>query len=772
MDDTTSPNENDITSKQIITEWNNKQGIIRPLFIPESTQFTIPAIRKYIPKTVRLNDIHCEYKKLIFSALYTAFYIVFFTDRESPSNRIQFRQTAVFFINYLNSVAITKDNRTSILKDYETFRVKIEEVKPQSSGLKYITKFIEFSTGYEPFCDKLNPDQYGYLSAIEKTKKAPIDPNESFTLTDWFSFHSWLRRDDIGIGNDLFNRLASPKALSLSLRITAEVALYTIQQAKYALIDFFKDNNILPHLIPVPMPAPRKADYSEDEFKDKRKRWLSYIYLYITERFAYLQRNYKKAPYHNKYLDIAFEIILYSWCSNNSVKKSLIQFHNDEILKAQVIPENKKKCQRFTIAQSWLFSHQFLYELSEYAHSDRKSILPTSDAEHLLFKWLMAYQSVQPSDIEKLKLSDFTFLKRRNGTITHISSSYFKGRSQDTHHLKDIKANSTMGKAVLNFINDNTAKMKIVSAVLTTPYNDSGITTYPQGALAPLISLLATSAINSDINDSLQKYKTTSVFIDAFHIIIKNGIDFEKYRSNQRKKSNITIEVSREKWLEKCETYNNKNIFGLSAIKNSAIHARSDSFNPTMMQNYNSHSNETEQKSYRTEASQQWLNSCGRITRAVMQDMHINVFSPSKAQIQSYNSEFTQAGELINSHKTDLLNRMKMITGQESGHVDELGFIVSNNIQHEDLPDVMLLVDSPETVMKFYHYEAEVSKNYKLLASKSPEFLLFTVLPMAEYVSTLLHEKKFSLESMAKGKALYLKYAVHLPPHFTSHLRM
>ncbi|ABM02022.1 hypothetical protein Ping_0154 [Psychromonas ingrahamii 37] len=772
MDDTTRSDENDIKSQQIITEWNNNQGVIRPLFIPESTQFTIPAMRKNVAKTVRLSDINCKYKKLIFSALYTAFYIIYFTDREAISNRVIYRRTVVSFIEYLNERTITKNNRTRIFKDYEEFRVKKMGVKPQSTGLKSIRKFIYFSIAYEPFSNLLSAEQYKYLGVLNKTKAAPSEKQESYTLTDWFSFHSWLRRDDIGIGNELFNRLASPKALSLSLRITAEVALYSIQQAKYALIEFFKENNITTHQILIPMPAPKKADFSAEEFKDKRKRWLCYIYPHITEQLAYLQKTYKKSPCQNKYLGIAFEIILHSWCKSNSIGDSLARFHKEQYVERFIVDKDKRNTDRFSITESWLFSHQFLYAISEYAHSEKKGILPVCKAEHLLFQWLMAYQSVQPSDIAKLKLSDFNFLKRRNGIITHISSSYFKGRSQATHYLKDIKANSTMGKAVLSFINDNTANRKIDLGALTTSYNDGGMTTYQQGLLAPLISLLATSTINLDINHALQKHNTTSVFIEAFNLIIRSGVDYEKYRVDQSRKSSTTTEASREKWQERCETYCNKNIFGLSAIKNSAIHARSDSFSPTMMQNYNSHSNETEQKNYRTEASLQWLNSCGRVTRAVMQDMYINVFSPSKAQIQSYNSEFTQAAELINSHKTDLLNRIKTITGQKSGRVDELGFIESNKVHHTELADVILLVDAPETVMKFYHYEAEVSKKYKSLASKSPEFLLFTVLPMAEYVSTLLHEKKFSMESMKKGKALYLKYAAHLPPHFTSHLGM
>ena len=69
---------------------------------------------------------------------------------------------------------------------------------------------------------------------------APSDDSEQYTLTGWFSEHTWLRQDGVGVGADLYARFSSPKALMKSFNITAEISLLELQRSKYALIDFFK----------------------------------------------------------------------------------------------------------------------------------------------------------------------------------------------------------------------------------------------------------------------------------------------------------------------------------------------------------------------------------------------------------------------------------------------------------------------------------------------------------------------------------------------------
>lgn len=751
----------DMEARKIITELNDKQDIQFIPYKPDVTQFIIPAASSYKEIQVRLIDYGCEYKQLIFIALYTASYIACFTDDVALSNKAISRQYIPPFINYLNSIEISESNRVSILKDFETYRVKSDGLKTQSTGTISIIKLINISLNYNPFTSTLDSLKISYLSTLTKTKVAPSDDKSFRTLSVWFGFHSWLRRDDIGIGIEMFNRIASPKALTTSLRITSEVTLYQIQQAKYALIAFFDEHNITTKQLSLAKPSPSRKVLSTEDYECKIKEWKSYIYFFIKDRFAFLQKAYYSTPSPSSYLTLAFEMIIYSWCVDFSVNDAIRCFKVNQSVKYFL-----GKRTRFLVSKSPLFSHEFLYELAKSAHSDKSDVIPVSNIEHLLFQWLMAYQSVQLSDIYKLKLNNFRFVKRVNGRITHIESEYFKGRSNDTHHLKSIKADSDIGKAILNFIDDRTIKKENIDKVLTS--NIGPLSTANKGTLSLLVRLCARSTVRGNIDDSFLKHKSSSVFIDALCTIIENGVAYKVYENNAKKHSKDKVII--DDWLMECDSPKKWEAFGISTIKTSSVHARSDNFNPTQLQNYNSHSNNTERDHYRNEDNQEWSNNCGRITRAVMQDICINVLSPSKSQIQSFNSDFTRTAESINMHCSDVINRLKLVTGKNNGHVNEIGFVTGMNIEQGDLPDTLYLLDSPETVMRFHHYIHEVKIKHKHLAIQAQDYLLYSVLPTVEWMSQLLAERRFTKENLIKGKVLFEQYATILPPNFSAQL--
>ena len=79
----------------------------------------------------------------------------------------------------------------------------------------------------------------GDLDLLSKNKPSANDDQEQTTLTDYFGFHSWLIRNDVGVGAQLYNRAASPKLLMKSFQITISCALTEIIKAKHALIDLF-----------------------------------------------------------------------------------------------------------------------------------------------------------------------------------------------------------------------------------------------------------------------------------------------------------------------------------------------------------------------------------------------------------------------------------------------------------------------------------------------------------------------------------------------------
>lgn len=746
---------------KILDELREKQAVQSFPFTPDSTQFILPATTSYSQLVVKLIDTECLEKKIIFAAIYAASYVANYTDRVALSNKTVSRQYGALFIDYLNKIDINETNRLRILKDFEANRVKNDGVKTQSTGLRKVIRLINISLNYAPFTEKIDSSQLNYLNTLTKTKVAPDDSRDAKTITAWFSFHSWLRTEDFGIGNEKFNRLASPKALTTSLRITTEVALCSIQKAKYALIDFFKEQNIKPESVAPPRKSPKRGSMSAKKHKLEVNEFKKYIYPFIEKRFTFLYKAYLALSSPPKELSLAFEIIIYSWSREVCIADSMQRFKN-----GQIQTYHSHDSRRFSVDESAIFSHELLYALANYAHNDLQSSLPVSRIEHILFHWLMAYQSVQVSDIGKLRLSNFRFVRRANGRITHIESQYFKGRANDVNHLKSIKANTDMGKSVLNFISDRTAEYSDYEKNLTHPLPI--LTTAKNGSIGQLIRLCSRSSLRGEIDSSLQVNKASSVFFDALSKIIHNGIALKVYENRINKRS-INADY-RQDWLLQCDTPKKHELFGTSCIKTSSIHARSDTFTPTQLQNYNSHTNDTERKNYLTEHNQEWLNNCGRITRAVMQDLHVNVFAPSKQKKQCFNSDVTRVCEVIDMRCSNILNRFKLVTRNDDGHVDELGFLREDPSDHADLPDTLYILDSPETVMKFHHYVHEVEKKHKHLAIRSLDFLLFTALPTVEWISILLAEKHFSNESLEKGKKLFEQYMQILPPHFSAQL--
>ncbi len=398
---------------------------------------------------------------------------------------------------------------------------------------------------------------------------------------------------------------------------------------------------------------------------------------------------------------------------------------------------------------------RFLNELAVYAQSSNGQHIdkPKTVGEQTIFSWIMAYQTVQPSDIQKLKLKDFSFVRRNNGRITHIDLEYFKGRANSIHQVRTLETSSLLGTVVLNYIEDfanatqNDRERKLIDKTDTS--------------FTALINMFESCGheIRNSIDNNLKKEKASPVFIESMLTILRTGI-----RQNNRKQ-NVSD------YSETCERRVHTYCFGLSAIKNSSIHSRSDTFTPTQLINFHSHTDEVERTYYLSESNVEWLNRSGLITRSVMNDMTANLFRASDEERAVFNSEFTRAVETINTKKNDTLARLKLITGEADGQISDLGFVKKQPSVKGDTPDAIYLLDTPETVLKLLHYRAEAERLHHFLVASAPEFLLFTVLPTTEWIEELFDKKSFSKSSTDQGQALYQGFKKHLSPLFQNQIR-
>lgn len=720
---------------RIVRELHANQDITPLRYNPKATVLHIPKIQGHSAFIITLAPEHSQTRQLMFGVFNAVAYRYLITD-DFPESRRQVLIMCKHVWRYLDLIDLTAENRATWLKDYEAWRVSEDGVKTQSTGLNKIKLMIEDALALSAFTNPLTDCEREYLATLASTSVAPRDEADAINLNHWFSQHTWLRRDDIGIGHDVYTRLGSPRALMNSFRITIETTLLHLQACKDALIDSFRLAGITPKDIPA------LVELSSPDCKSKRR----YIMSAKVEILNRLRQKLVPLIDDIPHLENALEFVVFTETLPQYRKKIFHKLLANEPITAAA---NSHANGFFTSTlESGLFDAGFLRQLALHAASSSDNdVMPVSLAESLLFSYLMAYQTVQATDIPKLTLRDFKFVRRVNGVITHIESDYFKGRARNNvHQIETLKTKDDVGKTVLRYILDVTALRK-QDRLLTPVFKREAFS--PSNVTGLLCLAFTDTALWHVINEKHHTQLVTPVFPKAMHVMLCKGV--------RRAKSPFKAVLS-------------ENFFGFSHIKTSAVYASSDNFDPASLINPRSHTNDTERERYLVEMNQEWQNKCGRVTRAVMRDLYMNVFTASDSEQQLFESEFTKAVEHIKTRANDMLACLKVVTEQTSGRVDELGFVRVGAQVEGDLPDTIYIQDSPETVLKLKHFLAQLQEKHTLLRECAPEFLFFTALPTAEWIESLFDNKRFSKESLHYGQDMYEKYRSHLPPHFTSQL--
>lgn len=367
--------------------------------------------------------------------------------------------------------------------------------------------------------------------------------------------------------------------------------------------------------------------------------------------------------------------------------------------------------------------------------------------EKMMFGWLMASLSVQPYDIPKLTHSSFRKM-RVGGRVTQIECEYFKGRAKTFHTTRALSARKAEGRALLNYLNGRPEGAVLYTMIETKISN--GI----RSLLGVVRHLFQSEQMASALTEAHRKQGAPFLLPVVYCALIKSGIHAENVIGSFHQ---IPLKDRLERVKESespCQT----GLFGLQAIKNSAVHAFSDPYTYHYLINRNSHTNKTEKKSYLTEGNEAWMNSAGRITREVMFDLIHNVFDLSFTrdqddQVAAFNSEFMAVSEGVSYKSEEMQARLRLVTEQTRGKVNEVGVLaLSDHVDDAPLSPIVV-VDSPLTVLKMLNYLHEFKKQYKKLLATNPDFLFKTVMPTVEWVENTL--KKMSKPSQKGGQAQF-----------------
>ncbi|MGR5454097.1 hypothetical protein [Vibrio alfacsensis] len=718
--------------KALSSDFKNKQPVaslelpfsVRSIFIPKQERATAAY-------TLSMTDPDDPDKTIIYKAMIAAYNYIFFDKSAPVSAKSMFSKAAKPFIAWLNGHKI--ENRYQTLKLYETDRMDELESHGGFSPLHYLRAVLGYAIESESLRKELSSDEYAYLYELRKTKPTPNLNRSQKSIASYFGAVDWLRRDDIGIGSELYSALASPKLAVNSLSLTAATIILELKTYKDELHTLIKSME--------PQLSPWLVIESKDSRSEKYKAVGNILYLTLS---AYHQQDNPSNT-----LKAALEVLLV--CNSNSLTAyrtmtpALKSQHDCDSLFLNKVRDKTKVNVEFTkyhctsVLNGTLFSIEWIKGVLK---GDSSKAL--TDVEGVMFAWLMASLTVQPNDIPKLRHSDFRLMKV-GGRVTNIECEYFKGRAKVFHTTRSLSARTPEGKALLILLEQQDEGLPF--------FTNQGLRISNQlpSLLGTFNALLQMSDLSEKIKLAHEKQQLPNLMPQAICALICHGIHPENLVENPRK---ITI-AERRKLVAQSQSTCQRTIFGLQAIKNSAVHAFSAPYTLNYLINRNSHSNQTEKVSYLTEENEEWMNSSGRITREVMLDLIQNVFNlnfdqDNEKQVAAFNSEFMAVTDSIADKHEEMNARLRVVTGQEKGRVNEVGVMALSNQKENEALSPIYVSDSPITVLKMHNYLHEFKKNYKKLLSHNPEHLFITVIPTVEWLEDTL--PKLSKASQRKGR--------------------
>ena len=589
------------------------------------------------------------------------------------------------FIKWMNVTDHTRTslNRYECLNDYAAYQ--INERKTKRTSVSFIKNFIRRG------CDNqdLSRRDFLYLHNLVKVSKKDLKtPAEGYTLTDWFSL-PWLRD---ALGDKKYLQLESPSRLLLSFRVTVATTLLYLLECRS--LWFQKIHT-----------APIKRDCT---------KWHYHWAFNLMSQVAKFDEDANAADALSNclYLDL--------------ISRSKYQYFN------QFIPR-LSACTPNGLFTCWISPSVFD---ENYHHN-------YSVVEEKLAAWLMACEAIQPTDIGKLKTSDYAMEFSNEGRLLFMQCTYYKGRAATFMHPKILMASDCWTKAIHEYIKGiENGGMLFRSNIHAASVITNIEAQMGKGPFDFLYKLWSSAHFKEILLPALARAKASSIFVDAI-LCLGNGSPTYSSLSTRSKITRKEYELSFPRPLP-------TTLFRLTHIKTTAVHAGSDMYRESDLINHHSHSSKTEKHSYLTDKNKDWVNRCGRITRMVLHDLQKFVYQPSLERIINKVSDYEQ--------KTTISSEEVKISSSSQQTSD---MYLSNYDEYEEI----IVTDNTDTALYFMHYLTEAEAHIDQLLQSRPDFVEHTLIPRVEWMTRTLNR----MASASAANDQYQKLAKYFPPMF-SHL--
>lgn len=583
------------------------------------------------------------------------------------------------FVNWLNEHGHLTVNgkQYRCLKDYEAYTMN--ERGLATSPLLFLNTVIKEGIT-SPYLS--NNNQNYIYRLLARSKPIHTAEKESPTLTNWFAL-PWLR--DI-IGEREYLQLESPRRLILSFRVTIAVTLL------YLL--------------------------------DVRKQWQNFKVIDFDTSYDYWQYDWDMLLFYKiARFDKSGEPIddisgaLWADCIKPSYKKKFKE-------KLKIEPCKSERGYNYNWKQRgkpWLTPVFFHPSFQEHY----------SPVEELLLAWLAACEAIQPSDIPKLKTTDYAQEFNTSGRLIMMQCLYYKGRAGTTRQPAILMAADPWTKALARYMDllPNPGRLFRTNPLDSIVMPGIGPHFQRNTLIGFLFNIWKTPDLQQRIESELIRAQVPPIFLRAV-LALENCS--EPYVRVSKKTTSIAN--YKESFPRPLPPY----CFSLTHIKNSAVHSQSDTYRDEDLINHNSHTSSTEKYNYLTDSNKEWVNSCGRITRLVLHDLQNTVYQPSVEAIQQSVMDLETRTKIIQSTSSSDLTVHTLQQPVDTGKSD-----------YE-----ILVSDSLDTALYFIHYISQAELMFQSLLSVRPDFVERTLLIQVEWMTRTLSKMRETKSASAQYNAL------------------
>lgn len=684
-----------MTQDDKLTELDTRTPSFDNLLPTPSAQLDVESRRIIVTKPsgpyVVAEEPTNQFHKAIFRALATAFHSPWFNSLAPKSQTGHFVRARQFF-DWINETGYltTEDNRYACLKDFEAHRMNVDGIK--RSPLVLLRTAIEMGLD----AGSLSKDHYRYLRTLLRVSKISREPeSEPSTLTDWIDV-PWLRSL---LGEPQYLSLESPSRLFNSFRVTVATTLTYLLEIR----------------------AQWRQRGHQNYGSNNQAEW-------VQDWDSKLIRDLGRFDAFGEPADEFTELL---WLD-------MVADHERSTLKA-LIAQRGVEC---VLKQPSLSKRFYPWRRPVIFHPD--NLCTYSLFEEILMAWLVACETGQPTDIPKLKTTDYAREYNSSGRLIAMQCCYYKGRASTYREPAMLIASDCWTKAQFTYLEGlpDSARLFQHNIGRQMVFPDLGHDSKSKKNHSPqstFFRLLQTSRLQARIRAACKRAGSLPIFLDAALWLTQGSQSHNRFLSKNKNASRSDYEAAVPRPLP-------FRMFSLTHIKNTAVHAGSDQYRDGDLINHHSHTSATEKHHYLTDANKDFVNRAGRITRMVLHDLQNVVYQPSVNVIK----------QAVND--MELRSRVIEATGSTDARVNPFNISAGR----PDSGDLVLVPDTTEQALILIHSIAQAEERYEQLLSQRPDWVERTLLPHLEWMTRTLTKMRFASEAQEQ----YSDLKHHLPPIF------